>query len=245
MNKPFTKIIILAAGRGSRLGVITSETPKSLVKVGTSSCFEHQLKIYNSIGYTNINVVTGFESQKFSKFKSIKNIYNSNWNKSNMLTSLLTGLENSNEWITLISYGDIMFEQKAIHLIENSISDISILYDTNFLEYWSLRNSDPLSDLESFKIHADGLVYDIGAEPLNLAEIEGQYMGILKITIKGWIQLLDYMSQEKIEVVNNLSMTEFLSGFISKGGKVYGIPFTGKWCEIDTIGDLNIAKEMF
>ena len=245
MNNSNTKIIILAAGRGSRLGVITDEIPKALVKIGASSCLEHQLKIYQSIGYTNINVVTGFQAQKFSRFKLINNIYNLNWNKSNMLTSLLTGLENSNTCTTLISYGDIMFEVDAIELIENSIPDISILYDTNFLEYWNLRNSNPLSDLESFKIQSDGLIYDIGQKPLDLSEIEGQYMGILKITSKGWTELLNYLDQEKIAIINNLSMTEFLSGFISKGGKVYGVPFSGKWCEIDTYSDLVIANKLF
>ena len=57
MNNSNIKIIILAAGRGSRLGVITDEIPKALVKIGNSSCLEQQLKIYHSIGYTNINVV--------------------------------------------------------------------------------------------------------------------------------------------------------------------------------------------
>ena len=245
MNNSNIKIIILAAGRGSRLGVITDEIPKALVKIGTSSCLEQQLKIYYSIGYTNINVVTGFQAHKFSKFKLINSVYNSNWNRSNMLTSLLIGLEKSNSRTTLISYGDIMFELDAIEAIENSISDISILYDTNFLEYWNLRNSNPLSDLESFKIHSDGLIYDIGQKPLDLSEIEGQYMGILKITPNGWTELLNYLDQERITLINNLSMTEFLSGFISKGGKVYGIPFSGKWCEIDNYSDLVLANKLF
>ena len=89
------------------------------------------------------------------------------------------------------------------------------------------------------------MIYDIGQKPLDLSEIEGQYMGILKITPNGWTELLNYLDQERITLINNLSMTEFLSGFISKGGKVYGIPFSGKWCEIDNYSDLVLANKLF
>ncbi len=245
MDNSLTKIIILAAGRGSRLGKLTHEMPKTLLKIGTTNCFEHQLEIYQSLGYQNINVVTGFGSNKFLKYRYVKNIYNSSWYDSNILTSLLIGLENTNLHTTLISYSDIIFEKKAIKLIEKSNYDISILYDLNFLRYWRMRNSEPLVDLESFKIQSDDRIYDIGEKPLILSEIEGQYMGILKITPKGWIDLLNYMNQEKIAKVNNLSITEFLNGFIKKGGNVYGIGFKGKWCEIDTYSDLVIARELF
>ena len=43
-----TKIIILCGGRGQRLGEITNNIPKPLVKLGEKSILEHKLDYYKS-----------------------------------------------------------------------------------------------------------------------------------------------------------------------------------------------------
>ena len=43
LNLLKTKVIILCGGRGKRLGNITKQTPKPLVKVGKFSIIEHKL----------------------------------------------------------------------------------------------------------------------------------------------------------------------------------------------------------
>jgi choline kinase len=239
------RALILAAGRGSRLGELTETMPKSLLPIGDSNCFESQIRIYKSLDFSEITVVTGYSGDSFLKYKDIKKIHNSNWANSNILTSLLVGHADDKFKSDIVSYGDIIFEQSAVKKIMDSPHEITILYDVNFLSYWNSRTSDPIQDLEDFQISAEGRVLKIGTKPKLLNQIEGQYMGILKISVKGWHLISQFMDSEKIQIQNNLSITEFLNLFISKGRPVYGIPYGGKWSEIDTQDDLNLARKIF
>ena len=56
--------IILAAGRGSRLGPATDGTPKCLIDVGGSTLLEHHIRALRDVGIKRICVVTGHESDQ-------------------------------------------------------------------------------------------------------------------------------------------------------------------------------------
>jgi len=46
-----TKVIIIAAGTGSRLKPLTDNSPKAMLNVGNTTIIENQIKIYKSLGY--------------------------------------------------------------------------------------------------------------------------------------------------------------------------------------------------
>ena len=48
-----TKIIILCGGRGSRLGKLTEDLPKPLIKIGMHSILENKLNYYKQQGLNN------------------------------------------------------------------------------------------------------------------------------------------------------------------------------------------------
>jgi choline kinase len=240
-----TRAIILAAGRGSRLGVLTKDTPKSLLSIGESNFLENQIKIYKKLGISEVSVVTGYSSDSFKNYTELEKIPNHNWFETNMLTSLLIGHNFDKSKTDVISYGDLIFEDIAISTIIKSPYDISVLYDINFLTYWQKRSKNPLLDLEDFRINSKGQISKIGTKPNSLDEIEGQYMGILKITPNGWNLIFEFIESEKIQILNTMSLTGFLNKFIKLGGPVYGIPYNGKWCEIDTLADLELARKIF
>ena len=50
------KAIILAAGLGSRLGRLTRNNHKSLIKIGKKTILQRLIDQYESIGITNINL---------------------------------------------------------------------------------------------------------------------------------------------------------------------------------------------
>ena len=52
--------IILAAGRGGRLGPLTAERPKCLLRVGTGSLLDHQLDALRVGGLNSVVVVAGY-----------------------------------------------------------------------------------------------------------------------------------------------------------------------------------------
>ena len=59
------KVIILAAGSGTRLGHYTKEIPKALVDINGKSIIERQIELFKKNGITEIFVVRGYKKEKF------------------------------------------------------------------------------------------------------------------------------------------------------------------------------------
>ncbi|MDP3726677.1 MAG: phosphocholine cytidylyltransferase family protein [bacterium] len=55
------RTIILAAGRGSRLGLLTEDTPKPLLPVGEKTIIEHILNALHSCGVSDVVIVVGYK----------------------------------------------------------------------------------------------------------------------------------------------------------------------------------------
>ncbi len=55
-----TRAIILAAGRSKRLGALTQQSPKCLLKLGDATIIDHQIAHLRANGITDLTIVTGF-----------------------------------------------------------------------------------------------------------------------------------------------------------------------------------------
>ena len=98
------------------------------------------------------------------------------------LLSAKTWLENYN---CIISYSDIIYSNSAVEKLINCEGDLSISFDPNWKNLWEKRFESPLCDAETFKINNSGILTEIGGKAQTINEIEGQYMGLIKITPKG------------------------------------------------------------
>ena len=68
-------VIILAAGMGKRLGPLTKDIPKGMVKLFGKSLLEIQIDIFKQYGINDITIVTGYLGEKitFPDINYIKN----------------------------------------------------------------------------------------------------------------------------------------------------------------------------
>ncbi len=67
--------IIMAAGRGSRLGNLTDDRPKSFLEVDGESLIDHNIKMLYAFGIREIKIVTGYKNEMFEEhFKGDENI---------------------------------------------------------------------------------------------------------------------------------------------------------------------------
>ena len=57
------KIIILCGGRGKRMGKITKNIPKPMVRIGNTTIIEHKIKYYRSQGIHDFIFCTGYKSK--------------------------------------------------------------------------------------------------------------------------------------------------------------------------------------
>ena len=94
------KAIILAAGKGSRLGKYTQGLPKSFLEVNGKKIIAHQIDSLRKIGVKEIIIVTGYKSElfqrEFSESEDIKLVCNPFYEKCNVLGSLWFAREHIN-----------------------------------------------------------------------------------------------------------------------------------------------------
>lgn len=81
------KVIIIAAGLGSRLNPLTNDKPKCLLKIKGKSILERQLEALRECGINNISVVRGYKG-KMINFPGIKYYENTDYESNNILNSL-------------------------------------------------------------------------------------------------------------------------------------------------------------
>ena len=120
-------------------------------------------------------------------------------------------------------------------------NDTAITYDTEWEALWTLRFGDPLLDAETFR-QEHGLLREIGGKPGSLADIQGQYMGLLSFNQVGW-DIMTQLCAKLGEVVDKTDMTGFLRLLLSKSIEVGAVPVAGKWCEVDSGADLQVYEK--
>jgi L-glutamine-phosphate cytidylyltransferase len=235
--------IILAAGRGARLKKKTDEFPKCLIKLKGKTLLERVVENFNENKIIKIHVVTGYKKNKII-LPSIKKIFNRKWNRSSIMTSLLCCNKILRKNNCIISYSDILYTKKNIEALKKMKGDICLLSNNNWKKIWKQRFTNPLSDLETFKVKNNQLT-SIGEKPLNTKDIQGQYMGLIKITPNGWKKMVKHIDIYYNNKINHLDITNFLSTFIkNKKNKVFVKKINSWWFEIDNQKDLMVAKKL-
>ncbi|TSC71099.1 MAG: histidinol-phosphate phosphatase family protein [Parcubacteria group bacterium Gr01-1014_70] len=62
------KAVILAGGKGTRLGSLTADMPKPLIAVGGKSILEHQILLLKKYGITDIIILTGHLGDQIARY---------------------------------------------------------------------------------------------------------------------------------------------------------------------------------
>jgi choline kinase len=237
--------IILAAGRGSRLKAEKKSQPKCFTKINNKPLIDHQIDALSKIGVDEIYIITGFKKFFFKKIKK-KTIHNKNWNKTNMVQSLLCAdrILKKNECI--VSYSDIIYDSRGLLDLKKSKSPISILFDDKWKNLWKKRFTHPLTDAETFKIDKNKNIIEIGKKTKSYKDIEGQYMGLIKFNPLGWEKFKIALKDHFKKGFNKNYLTDIFQKIIEKDiSKIKAVKFSGRWCEIDFPKDIKVARKIF
>ena len=233
--------IILAAGRGSRLKKKTFNKPKCLIKIHNKSILEWSIESIKQSGIKKIFAIGGYKHNELKKFINVKYV-NNNWKKTNIFYSLLKADKTLMKKPSLIFYSDILFNKKILRTLINNKSQICIPYDKSWKKLWKIRFKDPFQDAETFVIKNKRL-FEIGKKTTNMKDIQGQFMGILKITPPGWKKIKMAIKNLTNSQISKIDITSLLNYLIQKKVKIDIAPILGKWCEIDSSKDLEIYKK--
>ena len=237
------KAIILAAGRGSRMNEMTELHPKGLTHLAGRSLLSYQVKALQLAGIKNIGIVTGYRSECFEHYSFTK-FHNKIWQETNMVSSLMC----AENWLKneecIISYSDIFYGSEVIKNLSENKDEIAISYDPKWKELWQKRFVNPLDDCETFLCDGDNYLLEIGNKPEAIDDVQGQYMGLLKITPKGFCEIQRALSGMPEQFVQKLDMTGMLKILLKRGTRIKCLANKEDWGEVDSQLDLYLYEEL-
>jgi len=243
--------IIIAAGSGKRISNDAKNIPKSMVKVNGKPIIEYQLDVLKKAGINEIYVITGPYSEKFN-IKNVKYVKDKEYEKHDILGSLMEAKKIMNG-DTLVLYSDIIFELKIIEKVMNSKEDISIAVDMDWEKNYEQRTEHPKSEAENVEINNNNIIR-IKKNIENVNNNVGEFLGIIKFTNKGnklfvkkYEELVNTntgLFQESSSILKAY-VTDMIQELIDSNIKIKPILVSGKWCEIDTMQDLENAEKIF
>ncbi|MGO8972398.1 MAG: NTP transferase domain-containing protein [Steroidobacteraceae bacterium] len=238
------RALILAAGRGSRMGKLGDERPKCLVELAGRPLLERQVAALRRGGATEIGIVRGYRADRFN-FPGLTYFDNKRWAETNMVMSLVAAAEWLRSGPVIVSYADIFYRGELIRGLAAAPGALVITYDRCWQQLWSKRFADPLSDAETFRINAAGELLEIGGKTHRIEEIEGQYMGLLKFTPPAWNAVDALLGTLEAPIRDRLDMTGLLRRLLAAGSVVINTHGTdGQWGEIDNPGDVELYQRL-
>lgn len=238
------KGIILAAGRGSRMKAATADKPKCLTVLAGKPLLQWQLESLHKAGIGEIAVVCGYKAEAIATATlpvPFQQIINPHWAITNMVSSLLCAREWNGGRSCIISYSDIVYSHDHVEKLMQSQLPVGITYDTQWRSLWELRFADLLSDAETFR-EENGRLLAIGEKAQWIEEIQGQYMGLIKLDPAGW----DAVGQVCMQLGNataKIDMTTLIRKLLKKDVPVAAVPVDGKWCEVDSESDMALYEK--
>lgn len=237
------RALILAAGRGSRMKGLTEDRSKCLVELAGRPLLDYQVGALRAAGCDQIGIVRGWQAERLAG-RSLITFDNPRWAETNMVSSLACAAEWLNGGPCIVSYSDIFYSADTVAALAAAPGELAISYDPDWLALWSRRFADPLADAETFRRDGTGYVVEIGRRASTLAEIEGQYMGLLKFTPPGWHAAERARAELAPLQRDKLDMTSLLRLLIEGGIKICSVPVVGPWGEMDSGDDLALYERM-
>ena len=143
------KAIVIAAGEGSRMGKLTQNIPKPLVKINGKSIIERQLSILKQNDILDIIIIMGPHHEKFN-FEKIRYVRDENFLEHDQLGSLISAKKEIDGDV-IILFADIIFENTVLAKILESKSDISIAVDMNWERTYTSRPNSSFDEADKVR----------------------------------------------------------------------------------------------
>lgn len=246
------RCIIIAAGSGKRITQSGKNLPKALLNVNDKTILERQVSLFRKNNINDIVVITGPYGEKFD-LKNITYVNDSKFVDHDILGSLMEARQYI-EGEVLITYSDILFEESILLQIVKSKSDIGIALDPNWEKSYANRTQHPKSEAENVLLDYNDKILLIRKNIQDGDKKVTEFIGVIKLSPKGAeifvkkFAMLERSHVGKFHAATSLSkayLTDMIQELIDSKINVSPIIVSGKWCEIDTLQDLEHAQGLF
>lgn len=164
--------VIMAAGRGSRLGHLTEECPKALLKIKGKTILQYNIAMLHRYGIWDITIVTGYRDEDFrgvlKNIPGIRIVYNPFFEFTNVIGSYFMGMKNLYDDVVYM-HADTLCDLGIFEDMLSAEGDIVLPVDTK-----------PCDD-EAMKVRLeDGKVSSI-TKQMDKDAAYGEFIGICRI----------------------------------------------------------------
>jgi choline kinase len=262
MSEPIKRAILIAAGRGKRLGPHTEEIPKCMVEVGGRSILGWVWNAFSAAGIEELVFIRGYRGDVLETFvrglgiPRVHFVDNIEWQTNNILLSLACARKYLDQ-PCLMSYSDIIFTPAVARAAVASPAEIGLVIDREFRTIYEGRTEHPLEEGEVSDLMPDGSVARVGKRALPPAGAIGEYIGLTKLGPRGvaiTANTLDRLANEyagretspfqRAASYRNAYLTDLWQALIDGGIRLDPILIDGQWREIDTGQDLERARQL-
>lgn len=232
------KVLILAAGLGSRLAPITDNVPKSLVPVNGKPIIIKQIENLHENGITDITVISGYKAEILEQrlkaaYPEIKIINSADYASTNNMYSAYLARNDFNNEAFIMMNADVFYDSSVISALLEFKAENAIVTDIGtYIE-------------ESMKVTAEnGRITQI-AKNVPESEALGASIDVYKLSSEAACAFFTecaYYIEKKGQL--KLWSEVALNGILSKV-TFEPCPLVGRWLEIDNHEDLAAAERLF
>lgn len=259
MTNVIDRAILIAAGRGKRLGPHTEEIPKCMVPVGKQPILGWVWQALASVGVRELVVIRGYRGDVLEAFvRSLVPhaifVDNEEWQTNNVLLSMAKARRYLDR-PAYVTYSDIIFTPAVARAAADSTADIGLVIDRDFRSIYEGRTEHPLEEGEVSDLMPDGSVARVGKKALPPAEAVGEYIGLARLSTRGAATVANTLDQlanrfagreaepfQRAATYRNAYQTDLWQQLIDTGTRIDPIFIDGQWREIDTGQDLDRAR---
>ena len=240
------RVIVLAASRGSALGDLTAQRPKTMVEVQGQPLLGHIMSTYNAAGIKRITVVRGYKADAVD-LQGPEFVDNEDYAETSELVSLQCALEAGpeNDRDLYISFGDVIFKRYIIELLADQDDDFVIAADTDWHESVNRgRAADYISCTEANSRRAfnSRILLTAAGEELDESVVHGEWTGVMRVRANALPKLRDKVGAMLADPANRKAkLHHLLNELANTGEEVRVVYTTGHWLDIDSVEDVVAA----
>ncbi|MEQ1801283.1 MAG: phosphoenolpyruvate mutase [Gammaproteobacteria bacterium] len=241
-----SRAVILAASRGSALGELTEQRPKTMVKVRGRPLLSHIVSAYNAAGIKRINVVRGYLPEAVD-LPALTYTDNPDYADTSELVSLAMALdaEPDDSMDLYVSYGDVIFNRYILDALSESDDEFAIVVDTEWRDSVNRgRAADYVTCTQPYsrRTFYQPSFLEGAAEDLPEDRIHGEWMGFLRVSSSALPRFRAVVADLAADPANRLAkLHQLLSHLAGKGERVRVLYTTGHWLDVDSLEDVVAA----
>lgn len=230
--------VVLAAGRGTRLGKLVADTPKPLLEVAGRPVIDRIVGALIHNGVERITFVTGFLAERLESHLAatvtVPHVFVRQEAPRGTGDAVSLARQHCGEDPFILAWGDIAVAAKAYGTLLRSVrrgDDATI--GVNWLD-------DPSSGA-AVVFDRDGLVSTIVEKPEPPAPSHWNNAGLMVLGSSIWPHVAALTPSARGE----LELTDALAALLESGGRMRAVRLGGPWFDIGTPHDLEAARIAF